>query len=100
MVKGTDYFKPLSQQLDVVLPQLVQHDDVVEKVLPYYLAVVAKLSGKTTQEVFGYNIQALEAVFGSDNTGKNPKELAESEFAYTIHAKAREIFYILPEIKK
>ena len=99
MIKGTDYFKPLSQQLDVVIPHLVEHDDVIDKVLPFYLAVTAKLSGKTTQEVFGYNMQALEAIFGSDKTGKNPKELAESEYAYLVHAKAREMFDKLPDIK-
>lgn len=94
-----DYMKPLSQQLDTVLPQLVEHDVVIDKVLPFYLAVTAKLSGKTTKEVFGYNAQALEAIFGSENAGKNPRELAESEYAYRVHAIAREMFDKLPEIK-
>ncbi|QJU39071.1 hypothetical protein [Serratia marcescens] len=99
MLKGHDFMKPLSQQLDTVLPQLVEHDDILDKVLPFYLAVTAKLSGKSTEEVFGYNIKALEAIFGSSKAGKNPKELAESEYAYHVSVKAREIFDKLPNIK-
>lgn len=98
-MKNTDFFKPLSQQLDTVLPQLVEHDSAIDKVLPFYLAVTAKLSGKSTEEVFGYNMQALEAIFGSSKIGKNPKELAESEYAYSVSAKSREIFDKLPDIK-
>ncbi|POT99500.1 hypothetical protein C3369_16250 [Escherichia sp. ESNIH1] len=98
MVKGHDFMKPLSQQLDTVLPQLVEHDDIIDKVLPFYLAVTAKLSGKTPQQFFGYNMKALEAIFGSSKLGKNQKELAESEYAYLVNARAREIFDKLPEV--
>lgn len=88
---------PLDKQPERVLPVLMEHKDVLDKVLPFYLAVTAKLSGKSTQDVFGYNMQALEAIFGSDKTGKSPKELAESEYAYRINAVAREMYDKLPE---
>lgn len=95
-MEGLDFMKPLSSQLDKVLPHLVGQKEVLDNVLPYYLAVAAKLSGKNTDEIFGYNIKALEAVFGSSKAGKSHKELAESEYAYLVHAKTREIFDKLP----
>ncbi len=88
--------KPLSQQLDQVLPQLVVHDEIIDIVLPFYLAVTAKISGKSTEEIFGYNMKALDAIFRSSKEGKSPKELAQSEYAYLLNAKAREIFDKLP----
>lgn len=96
-MEGLDFMKPLSSQLDKVLPHLVGQKEVLDNVLPYYLAVAAKLSGKSTDEIFGYNVRALEAVFGSSKIGKKPKELSESEYAYLVHAKAREIFDRLPD---
>ena len=50
-MNGIDPFKPISKQLDVVLPQLTKHNDLLDKVLPFYIAVTAKLSGKTREEV-------------------------------------------------
>lgn len=99
MLKGHDYMKPLSQQLDAVLPQLAEHADIIDKVLPFYLAVTAKLSGKSSEEIFGYNIKALEVIFGSSKIGKSPKELAESEHAYLVNARAKEMFDKLPDVK-
>lgn len=99
MQKGHDFMKPLSQQLDKVLPQLVEHDNIIDEVLPFYLAVTAKLSGRSTAEIFSYNINALEAIFGSSKAGKNPKELAVSEYAHLVHARVKDIFDKLPDIK-
>ena len=99
MIKGHDFMKPLSQQLDVVLPHLVDHDAKIDRVLPFYIAVTAKLSGKSAEEVFVYNMKSLEAIFGSSTEGKSQKEKAESEYAYLVNAKAREIFDLLPDVK-
>ncbi|WP_239944489.1 hypothetical protein [Escherichia coli] len=99
MMKQYDYMKPLSQQLDKVLPDLVKHDEILDKVLPFYLAVAAKLSGKTTQEVFGYNMQALDTIFGTSTEGKSPQERAESEYAFRINMVAREMFDKLPDVE-
>ncbi|HDI3023528.1 hypothetical protein G9G39_06925 [Cronobacter sp. EKM101R] len=98
-MNGIDPFKPVSKQLDVVLPQLIKHSELFDKVLPFYIAVTAKLSGKTRQDVFEYNMRALETIFGSEKAGKSPKELAESEFAYITNARASEIFDKLPDVE-
>ncbi|WP_190286010.1 MULTISPECIES: hypothetical protein [Pantoea] len=95
-MEGLDFFKPLSSQLDKVLPHLIGQKEVLDNVLPYYLAVIAKISGKSPDEIFGYNAKALEAVFGTSKAGKSHKERAESEYAYLVHAKVREIFDKLP----
>ncbi|MEG3655387.1 hypothetical protein [Escherichia coli] len=98
-MNGIDPFKPISKQLDVVLPQLTKHNDLLDKVLPFYIAVTAKLSGKTREEVLKYNMLALETIFGSEKAGKSPKELAESQFAYMTNIRVSEIFYKLPDIE-
>ncbi len=36
-MNGIDPFKPISKQLDVVLPQLTKHNDLLDKVLPFIL---------------------------------------------------------------
>lgn len=100
MLKDYDFMKPLSQQLNTVLPQFDLHADAIDKALPFYLAIIAKSSGKTAQEFFGYNMKALELIYGASHDGKNAKELAESAYAYSINAKAREIFDKLDKVEE
>ena len=100
MLQGTNFMKPLSEQLDTVLPQLDKHADAVDTAIPFYLAVTAKLSGKSADEFYSYCMQALELIYHSSHEGKTPKELAESAYAYAITGKSRQIFDKLAALDK
>uniref|UniRef100_UPI0036DC7303 hypothetical protein n=1 Tax=Photorhabdus sp. RM322S TaxID=3342825 RepID=UPI0036DC7303 len=91
MSKSLDFFKPINEQLEVVIPELWEHKDIIDTVLPYYLAVIAKTS-KNPEKFFKYNIQSLDKIFGHDKTKRGPKDDAIAEYAYLLSAKAKEVF--------
>lgn len=96
MNQSLNPFISLHQQPERVLPVLWEHKSVIDSVLPFFLAVSFKASGKPASELFAYNIQALEVIFGSDKQGKGPTELAISEYAYLLNARIKDVFDKLP----
>ncbi|MDC9624085.1 hypothetical protein PSI22_21260 [Xenorhabdus sp. XENO-7] len=91
MSKMPDFFKPLHEQPEIVIPELWKHKDVIDEVLPFYLAVLAKTS-KNPEKFFKYNMQSLDKIFGHDKTKRGPRDNEIADYAYYLNARTRDIF--------
>lgn len=83
--------KKLHEQPEKVFEILYRNKNVVNEVLPFYVALLAKTS-PNPDKFMQYTMKSLEKIYGSDKTGKKPKELEISEYAYQFRVKMAHIF--------
>jgi hypothetical protein len=86
-----DCFKQLHEQPEKLFKILYSNKNVVNEVLPFYVALLAKTSSNP-EKFMQYTMDSLEKIYGSDKTGKTPKELEISEYAYKFRMKVGHIF--------
>lgn len=96
--KTLDPYKPVHEQLDIAVPNLLNSKAVLDEVLPFYVAFAAKTS-KDPEQFYPMIIKCLEAVYGSDQSKKDARERDITEYAYFIEVKSKEIFNKIKDIK-
>lgn len=86
-----DFLKKLHEQPEKVFEILYSNKNAVNKVLPFYFAILLKMT--PNHENFGaYIMKSLDKIYGSDKTGKTSKELEISGYAYKFYTEMLHIF--------
>ncbi|WP_272685632.1 hypothetical protein [Providencia sp. PROV130] len=96
--KTLDPFKPVHEQLDIAIPNLLDSKSILDEVLPFYIAFAAKTS-KDPELFYPLIIKCLEVVYSSENSLKDKKEKDIAEYAYSLQIKSKEIFNKIKDIK-
>lgn len=86
-----DFFKKLHEQPEKVFEILYSNKNAVNKVLPFYFAVLLKMT--PNHENFGeYIMKSLDKIYGSDKTEKGPKDIEISKYAHQFYGEVLHIY--------